>query len=444
VQCRAMWLFGVFVVSCYDPNLPDGQVWTSQHFRYAARADDSKVCGTVVDQLEAHLQAIDDYLGLTWTHGSIGYYKFLDSADFRSNSECPSSAIACATPRQDLRTTRILDGHELVHVYMRPIGEPSPFFEEGLAEALSPEGRTFVAPDKSWRDIVAVPRGQDEPLNYTAGGWFVSYLLQTFGPARFVAFYRAVLDPAPAAVAAQFSSIYGLDLDAVWDQARASKPKLSGVPVWECASARPMVQGDTLSEGCDGTGAFAGIDLAQPTALRSHAKKLDYIIATCSEQGGLYSELPYCGDTEGLVSLPTGKYYLVTGRYMYPPRIIPFTEIPDLLGTDCASLSAVDMRSWQDTVWLKSFVFSIANSAEAVYVKLQFDEGDVLDLKRELDHSTSAETMAGATVEVCDSCQGPCHVVDYGAPLRVSNGTVLRLTNVTGPMGSTVAILGTW
>ena len=433
------------VASCYDPNLPDGQVWTSQHFRYAVRADDSSVCGAVVDRLEAHLQALNNYLGLTWTGGTIGYYKFRDSDDFRSNSECPSSTIACATPRQDLRSQRVLDGHELIHIYTRPLGRPPTLFEEGVAEALSPEGRTFLAPSQGWRDIVGTPHVYGDRVPYTAGGWFVSYLLQTFGPAPFVAFYRAAaLDPAPAAVAEQFSNIYGLDLDAVWGQAQANKPKLAGVPVWECASANPMVKGNDLAKNCDGTGAFAAIELAEPASLRSEAERLDFIVSSCSVEGGLYAALPDCGNTEGLVALPVGKYYLAIGSYWWLPRTIPFREVTNVLGPDCTSLSALDLPSWRTTLWSRSLVFSIANSAVPWFVKLQFSGGEQLDLKRELDNSTMGEPMVGATVEACDSCQGPCHVVGTGATLRASSGTVLRFTNLTAPDGATVAILGTW
>ncbi len=39
-------------------DLPDGQVWTSAHFRYAARADDQAVCDGVLDRLEAHFAAV--------------------------------------------------------------------------------------------------------------------------------------------------------------------------------------------------------------------------------------------------------------------------------------------------------------------------------------------------------------------------------------------------
>ena len=39
-------------------DLPDGQVWTSAHFRYAARADDQGVCDGVVDRLEAHFAGV--------------------------------------------------------------------------------------------------------------------------------------------------------------------------------------------------------------------------------------------------------------------------------------------------------------------------------------------------------------------------------------------------
>jgi hypothetical protein len=47
-----------------------------------------------------------------------------------------------------------------------------------------------------------------------------------------------------------------------------------------------------------------------------------------------------------------------------------------------------------------------------------------------------------ATIEACDTCQGPCRVVDFASELQVANGTVLRFTNLTAPEGATAAWLG--
>ena len=49
--------------------------------------------------------------------------------------------------------------------------------------------------------------------------------------------------------------------------------------------------------------------------------------------------------------------------------------------------------------------------------------------------------MVGATVEACDTCQGPCRLIEIGTQLQVSNGTVLRFTNLTAPDGASVATL---
>ena len=103
----------VFAVSCSSRHidLPSGQIWTSAHFRYAARADDAEVCGGVVGKLESHLQAVTSYLGLAWGDDVIGYYKFRDRADFDENSVCPDAAIACAKPTPDVRSPRVLHGY---------------------------------------------------------------------------------------------------------------------------------------------------------------------------------------------------------------------------------------------------------------------------------------------------------------------------------------------
>jgi hypothetical protein len=45
--------------------------------------------------------------------------------------------------------------------------------------------------------------------------------------------------------------------------------------------------------------------------------------------------------------------------------------------------------------------------------------------------------MAAAMVEACDTCQGPCQVIDVLSEAQVSSGMVLRFTNLTGPDGAT-------
>jgi hypothetical protein len=86
------------------------------------------------------------------------------------------------------RSPRVLDDHEPIHVYTGPLGHPPALFEEGLAEALAPRGRSFMAPQQSWRDILATPRQPDgiwPAVDHAGGAWFITHLMRRFGPERF-------------------------------------------------------------------------------------------------------------------------------------------------------------------------------------------------------------------------------------------------------------------
>jgi hypothetical protein len=45
--------------------------------------------------------------------------------------------------------------------------------------------------------------------------------------------------------------------------------------------------------------------------------------------------------------------------------------------------------------------------------------------------------LTAATVEVCDTCQGPCRIIDLLSEAQVSSGMVLRFTNLTATDGAT-------
>ena len=428
------------VLSCSEPHLdlPNDQIWTSPHFRYAARAGDPEVCTGVVDQLEAHLQTLTTYLGLPWTGGVIGYYKFRDLADFQSNSGCPASTGGCTTTVPDVRSPWTLHGHELVHIYMRPLGRPPALFEEGVAEALSPEGRAFeTPPSESWRDILATPAPEDgsvASVDYWWGSWFVSYLLRQFGPAPFVAFYRAAAsDHAASAIAEQFQNVYGLNLDDVWSQTQASTPRLPGVPVWECASAEPIVVGGaaaSLTDRCDGHRHFAGLELTGPTTFTwSDTSTTGFDVSSCSVDSWLYTQLPGASYECGAVALPAGRYYVIPDDESQ--GTIGFLQASGVLASDCNSLSPLVLRTSDG---LNSLNVLIANSAVPWFAMPQIPGSASFSIT---NRSYPESGMTAATVEACDTCQGPCRIIDLLSEAQMSSGMVLRFTNLTSTDGAT-------
>jgi hypothetical protein len=415
-------------------------VASSAHFRYFARANDPNICSGVVDQLEAHLQAINNYLGLTWTGGVIDYYKFRDAEDLHANSDCGPTASGCAS--HDVRSARPLDGHELVHVYASSFGDPPALFAEGIAEALSPQGRPFPAPARGWRDVLVVPSNDDGSLadiNYWAGGWFVTYLLRKAGPEPFLAFYKgAALDHSADAIARQFQTVYGVSIDDEWSKAQTSAPTLGGVPVWECASAEPLVmEGEavTLADHCDGRGNVGGLQLERPTTFTWLGGSMNFSISSCSLDSGLYAELAGISFTPGAVALPAGKYSIGPDD---SSGTIGFREANGVLSTNCNSLTPLTLRQSGSA---QGMAVMIANADVPWFAMPQLVGAGSFRFSRLPDIPFPAMRKMVATVEACDSCQGPCILIDSASGADVSAGMVLRFTNLADPEGATVTQL---
>jgi hypothetical protein len=443
---RVVLLVGLSVLGCdggTHVDLPKDQVWSSPHFRYAARAEDANVCGPVVDQLEAHLQALSSYLGLDWTGGVIDYYKFRDQDDLHASSGCPPAAHACALPA-DVRSTRALDGHELIHVYTAPLGRPPALFQEGLATALAPEGRAFMAPSQSWREIIAsppLPSGAWPDVDYTGGAWLITYLLRTFGPSPFLAFYRAMA-PADSAdeVAARFTDVYGLDLDGVWNQAQIAFPRLSGIPIWECASASPLTLGADLPVGdtCDGHGAFAALESPTSTILGWSAdSKLDFSISTCGADAPFFALFDDYWHQPGAVGLPAGRFYVASGQQHVATKLGLASGV---LGPECGSLAPLVLGP----EGVSPMIVVTPSGTDPWYAMPQSPGSTVIHLS---DYPANQRPFGevAATAEACDTCAGPCHALDAGSDTELSTGMVLRFTNLTSFEGAAVArLLYTW
>jgi hypothetical protein len=461
ILCTLVWGCDGGPPAPYVPDLPNDQIWTSPHFRYASRAGDPDVCSGVVDQLEAHLQAVNGYLGLTWQGGVINYYKFRDNNDLSRNAGCGDFAAGCAFGALDVRSTAALHDHELIHAYMSHLGRPPALFEEGIAEALAPDRWTFAADTEwNWRDILAISRvghARLDPEIYSAGGWFVSYLLRYFGPGPFLSFYSAsgqTANVSATEIATHFKTAYGRELDDVWSEAKTNAPFLPGVPVWGCASAKPMVlDGDAspLAGSCDGTGNFGALELSVPTTFTwADNPDIEFGIADCSRVDGLYtafSESPGVGT----VAFPAGRFYVAPGyTFVHDPAGNPavgtytratvrFLNASGVLGPDCNSLTPLVLT--KDSA--EDYDVAIANSAVPWFAKPQISEGSSFHLKRLRDYRTLTSYLGMvAMVELCDTCEGPCQIMDSTSEWPVSNGMVLRFTNLNAREGVTVTRLG--
>lgn len=193
-----------------DNHLPADVHWSSAHFDYYTRAGDSSVCESVTETLERHRKAVIGYLGLPDGDERIDYRKFRDARDYLSSSSCPDAG-AC-TVEEHLETPLVLDEHELIHAYLRPVGRPPALLAEGVAQALSCLGLPSEKPDArlEWRDAVA--RGATREV-YPLARWFVGYLLSASEPKVFLELYAGDWSRGtPDEIAKRFESAYGRSL----------------------------------------------------------------------------------------------------------------------------------------------------------------------------------------------------------------------------------------
>jgi hypothetical protein len=418
-------------------SLPAGQTWSSPHFVYAARAEDDSVCGGVVDQLETHFALVNAYMGLDWPGGVINYYKYVDEADLDSHSYCPGAADACANDGV-VHSPRVLDGHELVHVYTRHLGRPPFMFEEGLAEALSSRGRVFWTPSLGWREVLnAAPIDGVPPRStYSAGAWFVSYLLRNQGPGPFVALYSALAhDADETAVAAAFQQSYGVPLDDVWGAAQAAGPAEEGLPLWECASEPIALGGPAVELGdrCDGRGSFAtfALERESPITWEDVTLAWGFNIASCDSVRHLYvQQVAWDTRETGALVFPAGMYYLASTQ---DPGSVALSVAPNALATTCEDAAPMVLPSDGS-----SLILAIANDPEPWFAKLHPGTSAGLRLSRKWDDPL-VPNVTVATVELCPDCASPCQPLDGTAEVPIADGQILRISGLSAPAGATVA-----
>jgi hypothetical protein len=218
---RIVFLFSVIGLSaCEDEVLCKGrptQEFESEHFFYRTCPEPDVVGPEILTELEAHLSVMHSYLGFD-TSGiefPIRYVAHPVASDYRSHYRVVHNLVDAGN--------HVVHEHELIHSYLSGYPRPLGLLEEGVAESLRSEFRSNVlGPHRNWRDLLDNFLFRDEEFAdaYGHSRRFVTYLLVNFGAPTFLAFYRA----APAGISAQefsaeFSRIYGRDLDGVWEAA---------------------------------------------------------------------------------------------------------------------------------------------------------------------------------------------------------------------------------
>jgi hypothetical protein len=294
-------------------DLPADRTWSSAHFDYHTRASDRPICADILGPLEQHFALFEDYFGFVWPAGrKIEYEKFVDTADYQAHAGCPGGTLAC-TAQGGVMSPNGIDLHELVHAYLWPTGRPPTVLVEGAAVALSCTSADYAAPKPAyitWDQLASVPTAEA----YPAGAWLVGYLLDQFGPQRFLALYGALRQDADAATMdAVVRSLYGQGLSDIWNAALSeSQPR--NTCLWQCAQPAFPLDGTPLSTtGVCGVSALASPFSLEVESTVGFTSTHSYVEVRSCGQVPLPDAPVAGGGTHGLLALyhlPAGSYFL--------------------------------------------------------------------------------------------------------------------------------------
>lgn len=120
----------------------------------------------------------------------------------------------------EIHSVRAYHPHEIVHSLADELGDPGPFFHEGLAVALGNEGRwrgarvdeiaRKAAGRHRWRGLVDEFDRLDPEVGYPIAGSFVGFLVRTHGAQRVAAFFRGCRRESRDR---RFHEVFGITLD---------------------------------------------------------------------------------------------------------------------------------------------------------------------------------------------------------------------------------------
>jgi len=325
-----------------DLNLPSDRTWRSDHFVYQTRASDDAICPDVLGPLEEHFAVLQGYLGFAWpTDQKVTYYKFSDSDDFESNAGCGPGAGGCA-PGATVRSQTGLDTHELVHAYLSATGHPPQILVEGVAVVLSCTADSYASrkPTQTWDQLAAVAYSAGDTVTvYATGAWLVGYLLDAFGPQRFLTLYRRLSSGADAAAMdAAVQDIYGQPLSAIWTAALSEiHPRNSCV--WHCSQPAIALDGQPFdtSAGVCGVDSYRTFTTSSAQAISFLAKGAAFGVGPCGQSNPPRDALNggIAGGLQGLYDLPAGSYFL---DYSPAPGTMTATgDASQVLSNVCAS-----------------------------------------------------------------------------------------------------------
>lgn len=216
----------------------------SPHFLFYSRN------GEPIDvrEVESSLRRVQALLGQKLP-GKAEYYRYGTPQEVAANVGEYASGVTLGALRQ-IHTTRRCHLHEIVHLVAAQLGDPGPFFNEGLAIALGRLGdvraptRARLPPSLRlfpMSALVARFDALDPEAAYPLAGSFVSWLVREYGVPRVAAFFRAC-GYSGEGTSEAFRATFGLGLDeagALWASGRAPTAAATRtLPTDRSASAR--------------------------------------------------------------------------------------------------------------------------------------------------------------------------------------------------------------
>ena len=168
---------------------------------------------------EAQLARVEAALGHRIST-RVDYYVYERAEDIATTTGRYAGGLTFPELSQ-VHSTSASQDHEIVHVVAHGLGDPGPFFQEGLAVALGDRGRWQGQPvDRVARKLAkastlaALMAGFDpaDPREgYAIAGSFVSFLIEAHGLPRVSHFFRAC--QGARSTEAAFVAVFGTTLD---------------------------------------------------------------------------------------------------------------------------------------------------------------------------------------------------------------------------------------
>lgn len=374
-------------------------VWESEHFEYYVQEGDDSVCAGVMDTLERHFAAIQEYLDFPWPEGrKIKYYKLREGDDI-AEFGCPG-AYGCYRGNGEIVSPDVFHKHELIHAYVGPIdydddmGRPS-FLSEGIAEALGPGQILQSFTRAEWRDLF-VDNPYDNPALPRQAAWFVGHLLNHYPLEQFMTWFLSTeYRDSAERMAAQFEKAYGRTVDEVWEEAKALSPSLIQPKLaFECSEpAISPDEGEIHLEGpgCDGE-RFRTLRVdGKTTVMLSSSQTARPSLLACEYD----SWFPW-GNTHLLTLAPEGTYLF----YQDDDESLSFSfnaQLRNAFVEECEASEPVLLPDVREGFESTGITLSVPTGPR--YVTLQSPPGA---------YSLRIDSLRNVLLEVCDTCDGEC------------------------------------